>query len=423
MNKQLIGWLSILIATFGAGLTGQAAANPKYAAFVMHEGTGDVLFSRYADERRYPASLTKMMTLYVLFEDIEAGRISLDDDIKVSANAARQPASKLGIAAGSTIKVETAIEALVIKSANDVATAVAEHVAGSEAAFARRMTRTAHDLGMRSTTFRNASGLPNSRQVTTARDMARLSRRLRQDFPQHHPFFAKTSFVWNGQTYRTHNKVMLSFAGATGLKTGYTRASGYNLATSAERGGHPLIGIVLGGRSGSTRNRHMVQILDQSFAKISQRPDSIKTAFLRAPTPRLKPGVASAPIMLASADLPEGEVTADDLNFQQLAQAVSSMPASFDIGQGDADMDEPRNWSVQIGAYRRENQALDRLSAMMPAIESLAPKADRQVLPNQGRRGTLYRARFAQVTAAEAEAVCDMLRPRGEDCLALPPGR
>ncbi|GGY55310.1 D-alanyl-D-alanine carboxypeptidase [Parvularcula lutaonensis] len=422
--RSLLGVVgAFCIAVAGLGLGGVAQANPKYAAFVMHEGTGDVLFSRYADSRRYPASLTKMMTLYVLFEDIEAGRIKLDDKIKVSSYAARQPASKLGLRAGTTIDVETAIEALIIKSANDVASAVAEHVSGSEVAFARRMTRTARDLGMRSTSFRNASGLPNSRQVTTARDMAKLAQRLRQDFPQYQPYFQKKSFTWNGRTYRSHNKVALYYEGATGLKTGYTRASGYNLATTAERDGHKLIGVVLGGRSGATRDRHMRDILTRSFAAIKSRPSRIKTAYLRTPVPALKPGLTN--VTLASASLDPDFVTADDLNFQVLAQAVSNIDvtAEAEIGQGDTDADDPRDWSVQVGAYRKQDQALARLAEMANQISGIAPNADRVVVPNVSRGRTLYRARYARVTAGEAEAVCDQLKRQRQDCLALPPGR
>lgn len=420
--------VALVTAAPALGLASTAQANPKYAAFVMHEGTGDVLFSRYADARRYPASLTKMMTLYVLFEDIDAGRIRLDDEIKVSARAAGQPASKLGIRTGSTIRVETAIEALVIKSANDVATAVAEHVSGSEVAFARRMTRTARDLGMRSTTFRNASGLPNRRQVTTARDMARLARRVRQDFPEFRKYFEQESFTWDGRTYRSHNNVLRSYAGATGMKTGYTRASGYNLATSAEREGHPLIGVVLGGRSGATRDRHMREILDRGFRAIRARPTRIKTAFVRPPVPVRKPmdAIAETGIVLASLDteLAGPSPGADTLNFRALSEAVSALDEGVEeIGQGDTDRADPRDWSVQVGAYRAQTQAMKRLAAIEAEIAEIAPEADRLIVPNTARGRTLYRARFGEVTAAEAEAVCDVLKPKGEDCLALPPGR
>ncbi|MEE4211823.1 MAG: D-alanyl-D-alanine carboxypeptidase [Parvularcula sp.] len=422
MRQIFIAVFLAVSCALAGGIGGEASANPKYAAFVMHEGTGDVLFSRYADSRRYPASLTKMMTLYVLFEDIEAGRISLDDKIVVSKRASWQPASKLGLTEGATITVEEAINALIIKSANDVATAVAEHVSGSETAFARRMTRTAHDLGMRSTQFRNASGLPNRSQYTTARDMARLSQRLRQDFPGFQPYFERRSFAYDGKTYRSHNKVLTSFVGATGLKTGYTRASGFNLATSAERAGHPLIGIVLGGRSGATRDRHMRDILEQSFAAINQNPNRIKSLFAQAPVPSLKPG-QTTPVLLAARDIAPEELSADTLNFQSLALSVQALNEVEPIGQGDTDRADPREWSVQIGAYRRQDQALARLATMANTIQTVAPGAERLILPNTTRGKTLYRARFAELTADEADAVCRRLRPRGEDCMAMPPGR
>ena len=416
--------LFVVIMSSTSAVFETASANPKYAAFVMHEGTGDVLFSRYPDSRRYPASLTKMMTLYVLFEDIEAGRTSLNDKIKVSSRAARQPASKLGIRSGSTIKVETAIEALVIKSANDVATAVAEHVSGTEVAFARRMTRTARDIGMRSTTFRNASGLPNSRQVTTARDMARLAQRLRQDFPQYHDYFVQQSFRWNGRTYSSHNKLLRNYAGSTGLKTGYTRASGYNLATTAERNGHPLIGVVLGGRSGATRDRHMRDILTRSYTAIDQRPSRIKTAWSRPPVPKGKPG-GRAPVVFARADsgLSSSEVSTEDLNYQVLAQSVAALEFGSVVGEGDTDQPDPRDWAVQVGAYRRQDQAMARLGDLQPDFAEWIPGAERLILPNTSRGRTLYRARFTGLTAGEADDACVKLRRAGEDCLALPPGR
>jgi len=266
-----------------------AYANSKYAAFVVHADSGDVLFDRYSTGRRYPASLTKVMTLYLLFEQLEAGDVTLNTKLKISARAAGQPPSKLGLNAGSTITVEDAIKALVVRSANDVAVVVAEHISGSEWKFAQKMTERARDLGMRRTVFRNASGLPNSKQVTTARDMATLAARMSQDFPQYFHYFRTTRFAWNGRTYRTHNKLIESFEGATGLKTGYTRRSGFNLATTAERDGQRLIGVVLGGRSGVTRDRHMRDIMNRAFAEIEKRPTLIAALHRRKPEPRLKP--------------------------------------------------------------------------------------------------------------------------------------
>ncbi|MEX0645452.1 MAG: D-alanyl-D-alanine carboxypeptidase family protein, partial [Parvularculaceae bacterium] len=237
--------VSVLFAVIMTGHSAPALANSKYAAIVVHADSGDVLFDRYSNERRYPASLTKMMTLYLLFEEIEAGRLTLTSELAVTAQAAAQPPSKLGLVVGTTIDVETAIKALVVKSANDAAVVVADAIGGSEWRFAQKMTEKARAIGMTRTTFRNASGLPNSKQVTTARDLATLGRRLAQDFPQYFHYFVTDRFSWNGKTYITHNALVRSFPGADGLKTGYTRVSGFNLATSVNRDGDRLIGVVL----------------------------------------------------------------------------------------------------------------------------------------------------------------------------------
>ncbi|MEQ1931368.1 MAG: D-alanyl-D-alanine carboxypeptidase family protein, partial [Parvularculaceae bacterium] len=266
----------------------RAAPVNKYAAYVVEADTGDVLFQRYADDKRHPASLTKMMTLYLLFEELEAGRLTLASELSVSAQAAGQSPSKLGLTSGSTIDVETAIEALVVKSANDAAVVVAESISGAEWKFAQKMTEKAHALGMSRTTFKNASGLPNSRQITTARDLATLGRRLASDFPQYYRYFATDSFAWNGRTYRTHNMVTENYPGAEGLKTGYTRISGFNLATSATRDGHRLIGVVLGGKSVRSRDAHMRELLDGAYAAIAGNP-SLIASLPTHPTPRLKP--------------------------------------------------------------------------------------------------------------------------------------
>ncbi|MEM1103753.1 MAG: D-alanyl-D-alanine carboxypeptidase family protein, partial [Pseudomonadota bacterium] len=230
-----------VLAIFGASV-GAAHANPRYAAIVMHADTGDVLFSRHADAARYPASITKVMTLYMLFEALEAGEVELTDTFTVSKRAAGQPPSKLGVRRGEQLPVETAIYALVVRSANDVATVVAEGLAGSEYKFAKKMTSKARALGMKRTTFQNASGLPHKYQRTTARDLATLSMRMAQDFPDMYHYFGAKSFPYRGKTYRTHNRVLLNYKGADGLKTGYTRASGFNLATTARKGENRLIG-------------------------------------------------------------------------------------------------------------------------------------------------------------------------------------
>ncbi|WP_040304693.1 D-alanyl-D-alanine carboxypeptidase family protein [Ahrensia sp. R2A130] len=233
----------------------------RYAAIVIDAKSGKVLHNTRADAIRFPASLTKMMTMYMAFEALSRRRISLNSEIPVSSYAASKPASKLYLKAGETINVDTALQALAVKSANDVATAMAEFLGGSEATFARMMTARARSLGMRSTTFRNASGLPDRLQVTTARDMATLSLALQKRYPQYFHYFGKSTFVWKGKTIRGHNRVLGMLKGANGIKTGYTRASGFNLATSVKRPNKHLVGVILGEDSGKVRNRHMVELL------------------------------------------------------------------------------------------------------------------------------------------------------------------
>jgi D-alanyl-D-alanine carboxypeptidase len=247
--------LAIAAAALVAAPTASSAADDNYAAIVVDANTGQVLFSRNADLPRYPASLTKMMTLYLVFEDLERGKISLRSRLTVSANAANQAPSKLGLTPGSTIRVEDAILAMVTKSANDVAMVVAENLAASAEAFAQRMTATARSLGMNSTTFRNPHGLPDAGQVTTARDMATLGRALQDRFPQYYGYFATPEFEWAGVTYRNHNNLLGEVEGVDGIKTGYTSASGYNLVTSVKRDGRYLVAVVMGGNTSTSRAR------------------------------------------------------------------------------------------------------------------------------------------------------------------------
>ncbi|MEM6650251.1 MAG: D-alanyl-D-alanine carboxypeptidase family protein [Pseudomonadota bacterium] len=415
-----------------------AHANSKYAALVIHADTGDVLFSRYANGKRYPASLTKLMTLYMVFEALEEEELTLETKLPVSKRASLQPASRLGLRRGSHITVETAIEALVIKSANDVATVVAEHVGGSEAKFARLMTQRARKLGMRSTTFRNASGLPDRRQVTTAKDMAILAQRVSQDFPQYFEYFNQDKFTWNGRTYRSHNRVTKTMKGADGLKTGYTRASGYNLSTTVERGDNRLIGIVLGGRSSATRDRHMKDILEKAFLDIRRRPTLVKSIHRVKPVPGLRPGRTpqAAPILLAEANpsvsplpipipRPKSMTEAEALNFASLEKAIAEMASDegqidvTPIGQGDADLSNLRDWAIQVGAFHKQPQALAQITAHQDAMRELVAGVGREVnIADKGARA-VYRARFTRLTEDEALDACDLMREKGTDCIAL----
>lgn len=288
--------LRVLFATVLAlGFAGSpASANPKYAGMVVDGHSGKMLYGENIDSPRYPASITKVMTLYIVFEELRAGRLEKSTKMKVSKYASGQAPSKLGLKPGQTITVDEAIRALVTKSANDVAVVIAEHIGGTEKAFAKRMTDTAHRMGMSRTTFRNPHGLPNSAQKTTARDLIKLSLRIQRDFPDHYEYFKTTSFTWRGRTFRNHNKLLGRFQGTTGIKTGYIRASGYNLSASVDRGNKRIVAVVMGGRTGRSRDAHMRKIIERAWPQAvaySGRPP------VDAPPPARKPElvVAAAP--------------------------------------------------------------------------------------------------------------------------------
>lgn len=265
----------------------RAAADPRAASLVVDANTGAVLHNRGADDPVYPASLTKMMTLYMTFELIELGRLDYSTRIKMTEEGAAAAPSKLGLAAGGELTVLDAIKALVTKSANDVAIALAMHIGGTEANFARLMTKKARELGMAKTTFRNASGLPDPDQVTTARDMVTLGLRLQDDFPRHYRLFATRSFSFAGKTYRNHNTLLARYQGTDGIKTGYTRASGFNLVSSVRRDGKHLVAAVFGGDTARERNARMQSLLSASFAKASTKVTRKPALVARAPQPVL----------------------------------------------------------------------------------------------------------------------------------------
>jgi len=264
------GFLSLLLAV-AVTLTptraplAQSADNARYAAIVVDAESGEVLFARHADSRRYPASITKVMTLYLAFEALAEGKIKLDDVITVSPRAASQPPSKLGLAAGQTITVDDAMRATSVRSANDMAMALAEHIGGSQERFAAQMTLKARELGMTQTRYVNPNGLPDARQLTSARDLAILARAVMRDYPQYYRYFGLHDWAYNGRDYRNTNGLLRGGAGYDGMKTGYTNASGYNLAASAVRDGRRIITIVLGGRSTASRNAHVAALMDTGF--------------------------------------------------------------------------------------------------------------------------------------------------------------
>jgi D-alanyl-D-alanine carboxypeptidase len=295
-------------------LAGPAAAqigSPRYAAIVVENRSGNVLVAANADETRHPASLTKMMTLYMVFEALREGRLALDSRITFSDEAASRPPSKLGIPAGRSISVEQAILALVTRSANDVAAAVGERLSGgSEARFGQMMTLRARALGMTRTTFRNASGLPDPEQVTTARDMATLGRRLIADFPERYHYFGVSHAQFGGLRIRNHNRMLESYEGVDGIKTGFINASGFNIVTSASRGGQRVVGAVFGGTSWHERDRHMAGLLDRGFDQLgvagratAQSPGLLRTAQAASLTgrPVAQPVRATQPVARTAA--------------------------------------------------------------------------------------------------------------------------
>lgn len=454
MKLCLVVTVAALLSLVSA--TGQAHANSKYAALVIHADTGDILFDRYSTQRRYPASLTKMMTIYMLLEKLEAGELDLDSKLKVSRNAASMPASKLGVTSGSTISVEDALHALIVKSANDVAVVVAEEIGGSESNFATMMTNKAWGMGMRSTTFRNASGLPNSRQVTTARDMAILSQRVIQDFPQYYHFFAEQEFEWDGKTIKGHNKLVGDFEGADGLKTGYTRMSGYNLATTTTRDGERLIGIVLGGRSSYTRNAHMEEILDDAYDAIEDKPTLLAAMHRVRPAPNLKPTTLAAlggswpkenagdtlATLAAANDNDTENTQALKDTIQQVAAAgdwavdddVSELIVSNDdetrlasrtdgvIGEGDIDLDSlppERRWTIQTGAYRDAELASSEMNGTKTVVADVSPVAINEISETMSAGRKIYRIRFNGLTEEEARTACEAVIDDGGDCFTL----
>lgn len=246
-----------------------ANAQNRYAAVVIDAVSGDVLYEESADARRFPASLAKMMTLYLLFDAIRRRRLSLDDVLIASSSAAEQPASRLGLLEGDRLSVENAIFALVVWSANDVATVIAEHLAGSEARFASLMTARARELGLTSTRFANASGLPDPGHATTARDMAHLARAIWYDFPEFYRYFRSPAFTWDGVRERNHNRLLRRVDGVDGIKTGYTRASGFNIAASAERDGRRIIAVVMGGGTAAARDAQTAHLIDWAFNELT----------------------------------------------------------------------------------------------------------------------------------------------------------
>ena len=436
-------------------LAGAEPAEARYASIVIDADTGEVLRSRNADVRRYPASLTKMMTLYLLFEALDNGRLSLDSRLKVSKRAARQPASKLWVKAGSTIRVEDAIKSLIVKSANDVAVVVAEALGGTEKKFAKRMTEKARALGMSRTTFRNASGLPNRAQQSTARDMGRLARALMRDFPHRYHYFDDQRFRYGGKLHRTPNRLLGNYSGMDGMKTGYIRASGFNLVASAERDGRRVIAVVFGGKTSRSRNAHVSNLLDLGFTRLASRkparsrilvagiPRPPSSSGLAAPAPRQKPVPSRKPApvqVVAAAVAPEAappvegaaappSEPVESAEAGPLPPLPPSRPApvrAAPAGKPEApetqvaalSVGDGGPWGIQVGAYDSVTAAeiaMRRASVRAP----LLTRAAATLAPSGAGSDTLYRARFLGLHKNDANRACKTLRAAPMPCIII----
>jgi D-alanyl-D-alanine carboxypeptidase len=353
----------------------------RYSSIVVDAATDNVLVSVSADELRHPASLTKMMTLYMVFEALRDRRITLDQLVPVSQHAASMSPSKLGLAPGVRITVQQAILGLVTLSANDAAAALGELLGGDEDRFAQMMTLRAHGLGMGRTVFRNASGLPDPQQVTTARDMATLARHLVRDFPNEYRWFSTPEFVWHGRTILNHDHMLQSYPGADGIKTGYVEASGHNLVTSAVRGDVRLIGVVFGAASNAQRDVHMTALLDHAFERMD--------------VPGSPPRVASRiPSIVAVANA---------------APAAPAAPPHRVVAR----------WSVQVGAFASEAAARQAAAAARRTADDGEVRVESATV--HGR--TTWRALLTGLSQSEAHQACAALLRHKMPCTPLRPER
>ncbi|MEQ8557037.1 MAG: D-alanyl-D-alanine carboxypeptidase family protein [Henriciella sp.] len=323
--RAALGALAVIV------VMAPAAIAEKYASIVVDADTNEVLHARNADEPRFPASLTKAMTLYMLFDALKAGEVTFNERLYVSRHAASQPPSALRLKAGSTISVRDAIDSLITKSANDVAAVVGERLGGTESRFATLMTAKANSLGMNNTTFRNASGLPDSQQLSTARDMAILAERLLEDHADYYHYFARASFSYNGRTYKNHNNLLKSVDGVDGIKTGYTRASGFNLMASAKRDGRRVIAIMFGGSTSKSRDAHVTDLIEAAYNSFdeNQEADELKASYafsaLQSP---VDPNGAAMPMLNGQVFTPNktpvGE--GDESGFEELIPTAPEGP-------------------------------------------------------------------------------------------------
>lgn len=442
VRTAITAFVAVAMSVAAAG----SASASKDAAIVIDANTGKTLFSSKADSRRYPASLTKMMTLYMTFEALASGKIDKETRVPFSAKAAAEPPTKLGVGAGKSITVETAIYSLVTKSANDAATALGELLAGSEERFARAMTAKARSLGMKSTVFRNAHGLPDTGQFTTARDMATLGIALREHYPQYYGYFSTRSFTYGRQRIGNHNRLLGRVKGVDGIKTGYTRASGFNLVSSVSDGNRRVVAVVMGGTSGASRDNYMAGLLKKYVPAASTRgkgapliasaggsPINGKLLLPKrdAPTPDVRPDmdvvaaldddVSSIPVPAASSapQVPVVQAYAGSTPRPQVGLAAANLQVEGDVDPVNT-ASVPSGWVVQVASSpsRAEAEAfLTKASRQAPAI-----LADASGFTVEFRKDgvTYHRARFGGFNSKTAAwNACSALQKKKISCYAV----
>jgi len=439
VRKSLRPILGLLVATTVAiaGSTAAAQAQSKKAAIVIDASTGKTLYSSSADSPRYPASLTKMMTLYLTFEAMSAGRISKDTRVVFSKYASSRPPTKLGVRPGGSITVEQAILGLVTKSANDAATALGELLGGSESNFAKMMTAKARKLGMSSTTFRNASGLPDPGQKTTARDMAILGMSLREHYPKYYSYFSTRSFAFGKSRMPNHNKLLGRVQGVDGIKTGYTRASGFNLVSSVKVGDRKIVAVVMGGASGRSRDAEMERLIAAYMPKASSRGSNPLIA-ARTIEPQA-PIVASVASPLHAKNVPAPEArpeqvieTAYARPLARPADPIADAVAKAEAPTPKVEVDQVKTasvtpsaapksgWVIQVGSVGSEAEARALLDKTSDKAAQLLASAE-PFTERFEKGGTTYiRARFGGFSnQATATKTCAALKKRSISCYAV----
>jgi D-alanyl-D-alanine carboxypeptidase len=410
------------------------AAPSIAAAIVVDMATNEILYSKAEDAKRAPASLTKMMTLYVLFSYLRAGKITLESELVVTPHAASQSPTKLGLKPGATIATSDAIKALVTQSANDVAVTVAENLAGTEENFARLMTDKARSIGMNDTLFRNASGLPNDEQVTTAHDMALLAQRLIRDYPEYYTVFETKYFSYKGKRYRNHNRLLFGYKGTNGIKTGYTRASGFNLTASVQRDDKHLIAVVLGGRTGSQRDAAMRSLLDKYFPQAvaaKSAPKPLVASLDTTPVPKATPPKqAAAPVMASAAPMvapvafgkeaePANPAPIQSLAEEEELSLKSPLPQADPIVTGRSGSAKAGPYHVQVGSFISQTEAETRLGAVKGRAANLLDGHDPLTTTFKKNTEQWYRARFAGFSQDKAKTTCAQLKKMSLDCIVM----